>query len=92
VLINAALSGPVNPTSPNPVRNAEMVAALSRALGRRPGLPLPALLLRLMLGEMAETLILASRRILPGKLLDAGYQFHFAELADALNHELPAGE
>jgi uncharacterized protein (TIGR01777 family) len=92
VLINATLNGPVNPTSPNPVRNAEMAAALSRALGRRPGLPVPAILMRLMLGEMAEALILASRRILPGKLLAAGYQFHFAELDEALQHELTAAE
>jgi uncharacterized protein (TIGR01777 family) len=91
VLINATLSGPVNPTSPNPVRNAEMAAAISRAMGR-PGLPLPAFLLRLMLGEMAEALILASRRILPGRLLDAGYHFHFANLADALHHELAIAE
>ena len=92
VLITPTLSGPINPTSPNPVRNVEMVAALGHALGRRPGMPVPAFLLRLMLGEMAEALILASRRILPGKLLDAGYQFHFAELSDALHHELPADE
>ncbi len=92
VLITDAIAGPVNPTSPNPVRNAEMAAAFSRALGRRPGLPVPAFLLRLMLGEMAEALILASRRIVPGKLLAAGYQFHFAELADALRHELAADE
>jgi uncharacterized protein (TIGR01777 family) len=91
VLINATLSGPVNPTSPNPVRNAEMAAEISRAMGR-PGLPLPAFLLRLMLGEMAEALILASRRILPGRLLDAGYHFHFANLADALHHELAIAE
>jgi uncharacterized protein (TIGR01777 family) len=90
VLFTATLTGPVNSASPNPVRNAEMAAALSRALGRRTGLPMPAFLLRLLLGEMAEALILASRRIIPGKLLAAGYQFHFAELADALRHELAA--
>jgi uncharacterized protein (TIGR01777 family) len=88
VLTMDVLTGPVNPTSPNPVRNAEMAAVLGRALGRRPGLPVPAFLLRLMLGEMAEALILASRRIMPGKLLAAGYQFHFAELENALHHEL----
>jgi uncharacterized protein (TIGR01777 family) len=92
VLITNTLAGPVNPTSPNPVRNAEMAAALSRAVGRKPGLPVPAFLLRLMLGEMAEALILASRRILPGKLLAAGYPFHFAELEKALQHELVAAE
>jgi uncharacterized protein (TIGR01777 family) len=92
VLTTEALAGPVNPVSPNPVRNVEMAATFSRALWRRPGLPVPAILLRLLLGEMAEALILASRRILPGKLLGAGYQFHFAELADALHHELAAVE
>jgi uncharacterized protein (TIGR01777 family) len=92
VLITNTLAGPVNPTSPNPVRNAEMAAALSRAVGRKPGLPVPAFLLRLMLGEMAEALILASRRILPGKLLAAGYPFHFAELEKALQHELAAAK
>jgi uncharacterized protein (TIGR01777 family) len=90
VLTTDVLTGPVNPTSPNPVRNAEMAAVLSRGLGRRPGLPVPAFLLRLMLGEMAEALILASRRIMPGKLLDAGYQFRFPELGEALRHELAA--
>jgi NAD dependent epimerase/dehydratase family enzyme len=49
---------------------------------------MPAFLLRLMLGEMAETLILASRRIEPRKLLSAGYPFRFPELESALRHEL----
>jgi uncharacterized protein len=92
VLTTDTLAGPVNPVSPNPVRNAEMAATLSRVLGRKPGPPVPAFLLRLMLGEMAEALILASRRILPGKLLAAGYQFHFPEREVALRHELEADE
>ena len=88
VLVTDTLEGPVNPVSPNPVCNAEYAATLSRALGRKPGLPMPAFLLRLMLGEMAEALILASRRIAPRKLLAAGYQFRFPELEIALRHEL----
>jgi len=88
VLMNDALSGPINPTSPNPVRNAEFAATLSRALGRKPGLPMPAFVLRLLLGEMAEALILASRRIIPAKLLAAGYRFRFPNLEVALLHEL----
>ena len=91
MLVTDTLVGPVNPVSPNPVRNAEFAATLSHALGRKPGLPVPALLLRLMLGEMAEALILASRRIVPTKLLAAGYPFRFQELENALRHELGVG-
>ena len=88
VLMTDILAGPINPVSPNPVRNTEFTAILSRALGRKPGFPMPAFLLRLTLGEMAEALILASRRIEPRKLLAAGYQFRFPMLDDALRHEL----
>ena len=91
VIENDSLTGPVNPVSPNPVRNAEMAATLSRVLGRKPGPSMPAFLMRLMLGEMAEALILASRRLVPAKLLAAGYQFHFPELEVALRHELEVG-
>lgn len=95
VLQNDSLVGPVNPVSPNPVRNAEFTTTVSRARGRKPGLPVPASLLRLMLGEMADSLILASRRIEPRKLLASGYRFRYPRLEDALRHELdvtPRGE
>ncbi len=88
VLVTDALSGPVNPVSPNPVRNAELAVTQSRALGAKPGMPMPAFLLRLMLGEMAEALLLASRRMEPCRLLATGYQFRFPRLEDALRHEL----
>ena len=91
VLVTDELAGPVNPVSPNPVRNAEFAATLSRALGAKPGLPIPAFLLRLMVGEMADALILASRRIEPRRLLATGYQFRFPQLEAALRHELSAG-
>jgi uncharacterized protein (TIGR01777 family) len=90
VLVTDELAGPVNPVSPNPVRNAEFAATLSRALGARPGLPIPAFLLRLMVGEMADALILASRRLEPRRLLATGYQFRFPDLETALRHELNA--
>ena len=88
VLMNDTLSGPVNPVSPNPVHNAEFAATLSRVLGHKPGLPMPAFLLRIMLGEMAEALILASRRIIPDKLLAAGYSFRYPDLETAISHEV----
>lgn len=88
VLVTPALVGPVNPVSPHPVPNAELAATVSRVLGRKPGLPVPAFLLRLLLGEMGQALVLASRRIQPARLLATGYRFRFADLEAALRHEL----
>lgn len=88
ILISENLSGPVNPVSQSPVSNAEFTATLNRLLGRKPSMPIPALLLRIMLGEMAEALILASRRIIPRKLLDADYSFRFPDLETAIRYEL----
>lgn len=88
VLVTEAVVGPVNPVSPNPVRNAEFAATIAAVLGRKPGLAMPAFVLRLLLGEMAEEFALASRRMTPAKLLATGYQFRFPKLADAARHEL----
>ena len=87
-LTTDALAGPVNVASPNPVRNVEFVAKVARVLGRKPGQPMPAFLLRLVLGETAGALLLASRRLAPRKLLATGYPFRFPELEAALRHEL----
>lgn len=54
----------------------------------RPRLAIPAWITRLMLGEMADALALASRRIEPRRLLEAGYSFRFPDLDTALRHEL----
>jgi hypothetical protein len=88
VLLTDALVGPVNPVSPNPVRNADFAATVARVLGRKPGPAVPAFLLRLMLGEMADEFVLASRRMEPRKLLATNYEFRFPELEAALRHEL----
>jgi uncharacterized protein (TIGR01777 family) len=88
ILVTDALVGPVNPVSPNPVRNTDFAAITARVLGRRPGPMMPAFLLHLMLGEMADEFALASRRMEPRKLLAAGYQFRFPELEAAMRREL----
>jgi len=90
VLVTDALEGPVNPVSPNPVGNADFAATVARVLGRKPGLALPASLLHLLLGEMADEFMLASRRMEPRRLLATGYQFRFPDLESALRHELMA--
>jgi len=80
------LRGPVNSTAPNPVRNAELTEAIGRALGRRSRLVAPAPALRLALGrEAADELLLASQRVVPKKLIDAGFTPAFAYLEDALS-------
>ncbi len=79
------LSGPVNSTAPNPVRNAELTDAIAHVLGRRSRLALPPTLLRLALGRgAADELLLASQRALPKKLTDAGYVHAYADLSGAL--------
>ncbi len=68
-------SGPVNLTAPQPVRQVELVNALARVAHRPSFLPAPGPALRLVLGPMANEMILASQRVLPGKLDQAGFDF-----------------
>lgn len=79
------ISGPVNATSPHPVRNAELTSALAAAVGRRARLVAPAPLLRLGLGRAAaDELLLASQRAMPAKLVAAGFVHRYGELQSAL--------
>lgn len=68
------VSGPVNLTGPEPVTNAVATAALARAVHRPAVLPVPSLALRLVLGEFSGE-VLVSQRILPTRLLTAGFRF-----------------
>jgi len=83
------LSGPVNLTAPAPVTNAEFTAALTAAAGGhdRPWLRVPALALRLGVGE-ASVELLTSARVSSRRLQEAGYQFRHPVLAEALTAEL----
>ena len=90
ILDTDKLVGAVNVASPNPVRAAEFSATLGHVLERRPGRGVPAVLLRLVMGEMAEALLLASRRLEPRRLLQTGYEFRYPELEAALRHQLGA--
>jgi uncharacterized protein (TIGR01777 family) len=87
VLETESLSGPVNAVSPNPLRNAEFATTSTQALGQKPGRVMPASMVRLVMGEMGEEFLLASRRIEPTKLLASGYRFRFPELEEAVRHE-----
>jgi uncharacterized protein (TIGR01777 family) len=83
LLEHRELSGPVNFTAPNPVRNKELAQALGRVLGRPAFLPAPGFLLRTVLGEFGS-ILLEGQRVLPGKLLQAGFQFSYPEIDGAL--------
>lgn len=82
-----AMGGPINAVSPKPATNAEFTETLARILDCKPRVAIPAFLPRLMLGEMADVLALASRRIEPRRLLAAGYAFRYPDLETALQHE-----
>jgi uncharacterized protein len=78
------LSGPANAVSPNPVQNAAFSSSLARVLHRPAIFPAPSFALRLALGEMADSLLLASQRVYPSKLAQLGYRFHYPDLQPAL--------
>ena len=80
---NDQVSGPVNITAPNPVTNAEFTRELAKTLHRPAIFPVPGFALRLMFGEMADT-ILASQRVLPAAAQSAGFEFRYGTLAPAL--------
>ena len=84
------LAGPVNFTSPQPVRNRDFAKALGRALNRPAFLPAPAFALRLVLGEFAEV-VLTGQKVLPQKLVAAGFQFDFPAIEAALQDLLGQG-
>lgn len=84
VLATPSLEGAVNAVSPRPVSNREFAGTLGRVLGRPTVLFLPASLARLLLGEMADELLLSGQRVEPAKLLGSGYRFLHPELEGAL--------
>ena len=85
------ITGPVNLAAPEPVTNAAFTGALDAAVGRRdlPWLRIPGPMLRLGLGE-ASVELLSSTRVMPKRLLAAGYQFRYPGLPEALAAELTA--
>ncbi len=85
-LTDDSVEGPINVASPNPLTNADYTRVLGKILNRPTFLPLPAPAARLMLGEVADALLLASQRIEPAKLKESGYEFRYPELEGALRH------
>jgi uncharacterized protein (TIGR01777 family) len=78
------IRGPVNAVAPNLVTNAEFTREIGSALHRPAIVPAPAFVLRLAFGEMADQALLASAKVVPANLAQAGYQFADPEIAPAL--------
>jgi uncharacterized protein len=81
---DARYVGPLNVVAPNPVRNSEFAHVAAQVLHRPAIFPAPAFALRLVLGEMADALLLASERAVPERLLAAGYRFLLPDFEAAL--------
>ena len=88
VVGNQALTGPVNLVAPNPVSNRDFTKTLGRVLSRPTILPMPAFAARLVFGEMADALLLASTRVIPTALTEAGFSYQYSDLEPALREIL----
>lgn len=86
-LLEHEIRGPVNLTGPSPVTNAEMISTLAKLLHRPAALPVPALALKIALGEFADD-ILGGQRALPRVLLGKGFSHQHTEVASALRWAL----
>lgn len=87
-LASDELSGPVNAVSPESVRNAELAGTLGRVLSRPAPFRVPGWLLRTVAGQAADEMLLASVRVDPRALREAGHRFRHVELEAALRHLL----
>jgi hypothetical protein len=79
-----SIHGPINIVSPNPVTNEEFTKTLGHVLNRPTALAMPAFAARLAFGEMADEMLLASQRVLPKRLNQAGFQFQYPTLESAM--------
>ena len=85
------LRGAVNAVAPAPIRNEELTRTLGRVLGRPAALGVPAFALRLLMGEMADEMLLGGARIVPRRLLEAGFEFRTPDFEAALRDALQRG-
>jgi len=87
-LENEKLRGPVNAVAPDVLTNKEFTKDLGSALSRPTIFPIPAFMVRLAFGEMADETLLTSQRVEPLRLKEEGYVFKYPELKSALKHVL----
>lgn len=83
-----SLSGPVNATSPHPVTNAAFTSALGRTLGRPTVIPVPALAVKAIFGQLGKEALLWGQRVLPARALESGFSFAYEGVEDSLRFQL----
>jgi len=88
ILGHEEIEGPVNAVGPQEIRCSEFARTLGKVLSRPTFMPLPAFAARLALGEMADSLLLASQRVRPQVLEDHGYAFQRPSLEEAIRSAL----
>ena len=71
-------------TAPNPVTHRSFANEVRKVTATLLGMGMPGWVMRLMVGEMADELLLTGQRVMPNKLLSTGYNFRFGELKDAV--------
>jgi len=81
---NSNLYGIFNLTSPEPLLNRQLFRILAAVLKKPCWLPIPAFVLKIMFGEMANELFLGGQRVCPKRLIDVGFEFKYSELKKAL--------
>ena len=77
--------GPLNVCAPEPAQQREIARAIGRALHRPSFMPAPSIALRILLGEMADAMLLASQRAVPRVALDGGFRWDYPELEAAVS-------
>jgi hypothetical protein len=81
---NERITGPLNLAAPESVRMLEFCRKLGKILHRPSWMNVPAFVLKIALGEMAESLLLDGQKVIPQKLIDTGFKFQFPKLEGAL--------
>ena len=87
-LYTESLAGPVNATSPHPVTNATFTTALGRALGRPTVVPVPALAVKALFGQLGTEALLWGQRVLPLKATKSGFSFFYEGVEESLRFQL----
>jgi len=82
--IDTKATGVFNVTAPQPVTNREFTTALAKAVHRPALFPVPPIALRLLLGDSADELLLASQRVVPSRLTAAGFTFQHADISTGI--------
>ena len=88
ILSTPSASGVFNATAPHPVDNRAFAKALGRALGRPSWFPVPAFVLRIVVGGMADAGLILGQSVVPARALAAGFTFAHPTLDEALAHVL----